>query len=343
MRKKSLFVLIAAAVLSSCSKNEVEMPLTDETGEIVLRSSVINVNSASTRTAYEGTDLAANPLTALVLTSLTSQDYSSPYCTGTMTFSGTNAAKYNKPMWTGNCNFDDYGNTPNKDHFLTGLYPVEGWTVESGVYTQVLSGKEDVMLAEEVNTNYTAVKGKIYKTLDFKHHLTLLKLKFTKQDVSGFNITVKDVKVINALGGLNTKALAKVSGSSQDVTFEHAATRTELDTYIYPTDQTLSAATDISVPATAATPQAYVLVPPVTATNTDNEYTFRIFYTDEDGKDTYLDVYADLVTNVGGTASLEGLSKNLANTITFNFVDGNIKVQAGVAGWNDEGSKDYDI
>jgi hypothetical protein len=342
MKKRSLFVLMAAVVLSSCSKIEVETPLTGEVGEIVLRSSVINVNSASTRTAYEGADLVANPLTALVLTSTTAKDYSNPYCTGTMTFSGGNATKYNKPMWTGNCKFDDYGNTPNKDHFLTGLYPVEGWAVESGVYTRVLSGKEDVMLAEEVNTNYTAVKGQTYKTLDFKHHLTLLKLKFIKQDVSGFDITVKDVKVINALGGLNTKVLAKISESPQDVAFEHTTTRTELDTYIYPTDQTLNAATDISVQATAATPQAYVLVPPVTATNTDNEYTFRIFYNDEDGKDIYLDVNADLVTNAGGT-SLEGSSKNLANTITFKFVDGNIKVQASVSDWNDGGSKDYDI
>jgi hypothetical protein len=344
MKKKSLFVLMAAAGLSSCSKSDIATPLDGDDAEIALRSSVINVNTASSRVAYEGVSLATEPLTALVLTSESSKNYETPYGVGTMTFSGTGAAKYNKPVWSGEYKFKDYDTAPNTDHHLTGLYPPTPlWEEDGGSYKLDLTGKEDVMLAPQITTNYTEAKAENYQNLVFSHKLTLLKLKFIKEDIADFDITVKDARVVDALGDLKRTAVAKISQPDQKVEFEGQAQW--IGSYAVGTDNTLASSEDIVVPIATTNEQAYILLPPVDASNADDayEYEFRIFYTDEDGIDTSTYVKVDLVTDATGQTKLNVNSANYANTITFNFIDGNIKCTASVTGWTYGGVSEYPI
>jgi hypothetical protein len=326
--------------LSGCSKDEFSAPVNGgNADEIVLRSSVINVNSDQTRAAYEGNDLAAKPLTALVLTSLNPKDYTSLRCEGTMTFDGSNKVAYNKPVKSGSSTFSDKGTTL---HYLTGLYPAADWIVSGGDRTLELTGKEDVMLAPEVSTNYDeASKGSV-KTLAFTHQLTHLKLKFI-QNGSFDEIKLNSAEVVDALGGLKSKAVADITAGTQSVTFEPNAA--SIRCWVLSDDSELSGKSYDVTSNDAA--YAYTLVPPVIASNVDKEYeyTFRIGYTINYGgsvgeKSVSQIVSVDLKNT---TTSLTGDSKGKAYTITFKFVDGNIEAAASVAVWDNWGDGEFEI
>jgi hypothetical protein len=333
MKRRNLFVLMFAAVLCGCSE---DAPESAAGGEIMLRSTVIGANSSSTRSAYEGNDLSDKPLTALVLTSLAEKNYSTLRCEGTMTFNGDAAVKYNKPVTSGDYRFDRTGSVDDILHYLTGLYPADGWT---GIATRsrTLTGKEDVMLASEANTTYSAVtSSSTFAELAFKHQLTLLKLKFIREEKDDFTITLQTVSVKS----LPTTVSANISADPQTVTFSGNG---DVSAYLYNTDTPLSG--EYEVETSAAEPYAYVLVPPVTANNAAGayEYVLHIEYRDELNNPTSQNVSIDLVTDAAGNVSLSGSSAGKANEITLMFKDGSIGAQASVVEWENEGKKQYEI
>jgi hypothetical protein len=300
------------------------------------------VNSDQTRAAYEGGTISStNPLTALVLTSLNSKDYTKGAnlneklrCEGIMTFDGSDKVAYNKPVMYGDYRFSDYSSNSGKSHYMTGLYPA-AWIVSGGDRTLELTGKEDVMLATEVTTNYTKVKGNEPATLAFTHQLTLLKLKFIKESAVG-DIKLQSAKVVDMLGGLKSKAVAKISQNSQEVTFEPSAA--SIACYKWNTDAPLENA-DYQL-LTSDNVYGYTLVPPVMARAGADEYEFHINYTVE-GDMTSQKVYVDLKNTM---TSLTGDSKGKAYTITFKFVDGGIESAASVAVWDYTwGDGEFDI
>jgi hypothetical protein len=332
MKKRTVFILLLAALLTACSGTDLREPVSGVDGEIMLRSSVIEANFSSTRNVYEDADLSAKPLTALVLTSLNEGDYADPRCVGTMTFNGSDAVMYDKPVAAGNYTFEKEGGD-NIAHYLTGLYPAAGWT---GAATRLLTltGKEDVMLAPEVSTNYSKVEKSDFATLAFTHQLTLLKLKFLREEKSGFNIRLNTVSV------KSLPTTVSVELSTLKVDFSGSG---DLSAYLYNTDTPLPGGYD--VPVSAVAPYAYVLVPPVTADAAAGkyEYVLHITYTDELNNNTFQDVSIDLVTDTTGTISLSGNSAGKANVITLNFKDGSIRGAATVTAWDDEGAKEIDI
>jgi hypothetical protein len=375
--KKSIFVcvLMVAALLSGCTKSELATPQGgDESGEIGVRSSVAGM-VASTRQPY-GTEattpgnenLVANPLQALVVTSLEPHDYKMGVATdpvsegttklygyGKMTFKGEDNAKYEKPMDYGEFKFHNYGEPgatgEEKLHYMTGLYPYYApWVYDAlnGEFTLTLTGKEDVMLAPEVSTTYKAVKnaGKgsgTYAELSFAHQLTLLKLAFIKEDKDDFPITLKAIRVLSQ----KQTARAKISQASPEIVFEGNVI--SYPCYRWDTDNTVATVGDYDVPRadTNPDPYAYVLVPPVTASNIDgtDEYVFEYDYEDEYG-DTKTD--QEVGVNLGevyrdATGVVDGSTKGKAYLITFKFTDGNCRCTAKATQWGTGPSSSFEI
>ena len=348
MKMKSVFLCMVAAatVLAGCSKSEFEGPVAPAADEIVLRSSVIDVQS-STRTAYEGTSLSANPLEALVLATQSPFYYYMLYANGTMTFNGNaTGTSYNKPMPGGTHTYPD-----NQSVHLTGLYPATGWTGitggtttnATGTLTLALTGKEDVMFAPQVTTSYADVSGGTYATLAFEHQLTLLKLSISGDSKTVGNIKIKSIELSKAQkADLPSQVTATLNGP-QNVAFSAPTTAASLPCYAKDTDNPYSFADAAAYPVTAtAVEQAYVLAPPVTASvaNDTKEYTFRVVYLDGATTKTS-DVEVDLKVN--NTTLFAGDTKGNAFNITLKFVGGQIVANATVTPWVNGGTFEQEV
>lgn len=336
---------MAAITLASCSKSEIETPKGVEAGEITLRSSVIDVNT--TRTAYEGDYLSVNPLTALVLAS-TNANYSSLRCHGTMTFDGsTTGTAYNKPVIAGNYKYPD----EDTDVYLTGLYPTVGWTgvtgttVSTGMLNFNLTGSEDVMFAPRVSTTLKEVNANTYATLSFTHKLTLMKLSLYCDDKAKDKIKIKDIKLTKANNAdLKTEVSFTLSATPQEITFAAPASPVALSCYATGTDNpyTFASGSEYLVTETQ-TEQAYVIAPPVTASNLDGtkEYTFEISYLD--GTDEKKQVVEVDLKGTDGTTPFHKTTVAYAFKITFKFVGGQIVANAKVTDWTLGGEFEQEI
>lgn len=338
MKKKCVFLMMltTALIWAGCSKTEVETPA-PESNEIRLQSSVRDI-LPSTRRAYEGTDLSANPLTALVLTSLVAKNYTSPYCEGTMTFNSSGAVSYNKPIINGAYSFPGTSTMT----YLTGLHPGTGWDTSTTPGTPVfnLTGKDDVMFAPEQSTSLQQVNSGTYATLPFTHQLTLMKLSFYGDVQSAGNVKVNAAELIKVNNApIPATVEAAISSNTQALNFS-GSTNT-LACYAKDTDNPYSG---VSYTLTgAAVEQAYILAPPVAnAAGGNDEYTFRISYLDASNNPKAMDVNVDLKTTTGGPA-FTGSTKGTAFNITFKFVGGQIEAQATVTDWVQGGSFEEEI
>lgn len=361
MKTKSLFVLLAAALLVSCSKSENDAPVTPVAGngEILVGSPIVGVNSSLSRAAYEGTGVV--DFKALVLASLTSGDYTTLHCGGAMTFNDGENSPFMTDEYDGERKYDDVANTPDKDHFLFGLYPFDGWSdggtaftmgrsLSTNALTFSLTGKEDVMLAAEASSNYedTYTASTISVTnLAFEHQLTLMKLKLQESVVSpatASGIVMNSIKLVEANGAaLQTEFTANLDGS--DHAFAVASSPVaSLDCYVW--DGTVfsdDAFADYEL-TDAAVEQAYVIAPPVTATAAAGsyEYTFEVTYTEGDNE-TIQKVYVDLRTATGANNEYTGDTTGKAFDITFKLVAGKILATASITDWDTVGDFEHEI
>lgn len=188
--KKSILSLLAVAAMVSCTQNDMDLKGSDEQVEIKLKSTALTIDAVASRAPFDGEiTTTTNELTARVFKSLTSGVYLTATPTtvaGEMTFTdqGTTAVGFNTtPQY--------YPVATGANVFLCGLYPVEpvgennpatvmGWVINSTgvVASAVIDGKTDIMAAPEVTTTKAdALAGGSYKTLEFKHLLTKLKIK----------------------------------------------------------------------------------------------------------------------------------------------------------------------
>lgn len=349
--KKYVFVLMAAAVLASCSESEVT-PVGITTDEITLRSSVIDVNSSLSRAAYEGTDLTANPLEAMVLATLVNGNYSTLHCYGTMNFNGsTTGTSYNKPVLGGDYKYPN--NTTNV--YLVGLHPATGWSTFSGTAEEpaiadgklsyTLTGKEDVMLTPQASTKLNDVNAPTpqYANLAFAHQLTLMKISLSGDAESATNIKVRRIELSKAnKADLKTEATVALSATPA-ITFEAPSSAVVLPCYVKGTNDVYSftAGNEYNI-TTAATEQAYVIAPPVMASNGSDtkEYTFKISYLDGDVEKSK-DVDVDL--RVDNNTLFDGSTVANAFNITLKFVGGQIVSNATVTDWNMGGTFEQEI
>lgn len=337
MKKMYVFLLLSALLWTSCSRTEVVNPVDPDNQEIKLQTRVRDMLS-STRGAYEGTDLSANPLTAMVLASLTTKNYTTLHCNGTMTFNGTGAVSYNKPVTSGSYLFP--GSTTRV--YLTGLYPGTGWDVGTvpGTPSFTITGKDDVMLAAEQETMLAMVGSGTYATLPFTHQLTLLRLSFYGDAQALGKVKVTDALLLKVNGAaIPVTAQAGISSATQAITF--TGSDPSLPCYLTGTDNAYAGqAYDVT---DTPVEQAYVLAPPVSnAAAGNNEYTFRISYLDQNDATKVLDVNVDLKVTTGG-ASFTGSTVGTAFNITFKFVGGQIEAQATVTDWTIGGTFEEEV
>ena len=359
MKTRSLFVLMAAAVLVSCSKNENDAPVTPVTGngEILVGSSIVGVNSSLSRAAYEGT--AVVDFKALVLASLTTGDYTTLHCGGAMTFNDGENSPFMTDEYDGDRKYKDVAADATTPHYLFGLYPYTGWlnsgaafttgTATSGALTFNFTGKDDVMLAAQSSSNYEDTYGAstIVTNLAFEHQLTLMKLKLQENVVSpavASGIVMNSIKLVEAGGAaLKTEFTANLDGSAH--AFAVAASPVaSFDCYTWDgTAFTDDVFADYEL-TDAAVEQAYVIAPPVVASNVANsyEYTFEVTYTEGDNETTQK-VYVDLKTATGAGNEYNADTTGKAFEITFKLVAGKILATATITDWDPAGEFDLEI
>lgn len=339
MKTRSVFVLLAAAVLVSCSKDE--KVVDNSIPEITLKSSVLTMDAA-TRAPFEGALSQSNPFTAIVLATETQGGYNTLRANGTMTFKGgDDGVAYNQPLESGTSTFRN-----DDPVFLSGLYPAiygtGGWNITNGTATFTITGKDDLMKAPEVSTTKQDVRDLNFATLEFSHELTKMDLRFRAdgpEAISAFG-TIKKVELTRVNSNsiptqaaitLNTGAIV-FSGSatslpcySMSMDADGKATYTNT---VYPGGHLLT---------TDNTYLAYTMAPPATAAVTpgSNEYEYTVTYNNGTGADQTKTATIDLKDKDGNFFT--GSTKGYAFLISFNFSKNEINASATVQDWNEGG------
>lgn len=332
MMKKSVFVMLAAAAMVSCTESNLNDAPAIDNGEIKVKSVAYDVN-ASTRAPYEGNDLEKNPLTARVVTSIT-EAFTASYADGTMVFNSTDAAQYSS-LNSGTTS--KYPTEGDGDLYLFGLHPADfsKWSVSATSSTFTFTGKEDVMGAAIVkSTGQTDVK-----MLTFKHLLTRLdvKLKADAGAVTTFgdirNITLSDAAEATTV--CNTIVFKATDGDSENgsdkgaVSFwSMSADASNNKTY---TDKAIVAG---ALP-TVETYCAYAMVAPVKDVAMDNVLYYLAIETEKKGVQP-VDVKLE--------KALLGSSAGYAYEVTVNFKsNGQIEASASVIPWKEGGNASGEI
>jgi hypothetical protein len=327
-------MFMAAAVWSSCSKNEIESPVIDDTNEIKVSSSLVDVN-ASTRAPYEGAISSTNTLTAWVLATETTNNYSALYAAGTMTFKDANSTAYDKPTLYGDRSL------PDGVFYLSGLYPVDGWginstTITDGTLTHALTGTEDVLYAEQVATSNSAVIEGNFPTLVFAHKLTYLNLSVYGDDNSTGSGQTK-IKSITLEKALDNNG--DLAGVPTTITVDLNTPKVEFTgsgnlSFYRKTDDAAYTFTDAAASYTVTNSpaaQAYVLAPPVVATAGKAEYQLKVeyYYNAELRSPVLVDINLK-----NSSTDLTGTTASLKIEITLQFTNsGEIKAKATVTDW----------
>ena len=171
---KKLYVpVLALLTLASCSKSELaNRPVVEnDMVEIMATSKALTIE---TRAPFEGQIDEENKLTAVVLGSTTSGDYTETtprYCDGEMTFSdNTTAASFATPQ---------YYPVSDAPIYLCALYPtaLADWKDIATKAKYTFDGKTDVMAAAEVSGKKSTAMAGTVPSFTFNHLLTKLIVK----------------------------------------------------------------------------------------------------------------------------------------------------------------------
>jgi hypothetical protein len=282
--KKSIFMLLAVALLASCSKNQITDPA--ETGEVAFQSKSVlqTVGAEATRAPFIGEISADNTLEARVLTATTDGNYATTYANGKMTFiGGVKVSAYNPSTLLEGVDHarfpEDAGDTP---YYLVGLYPYTDWAVYGTTASIAITGKEDVLAAAQQTTTRNDVLAGIVPGLIFNHLLTKLEVSVKAannpaKDNWGKVTEIKLVKVLDAA----PQDAATVTLKTGEATFSGAASSVPLynlsaDTSADP--DVITYTDNVFTPqplAETATPVAYTLVAPFVG-GTAKDLTFEI-------------------------------------------------------------------
>jgi len=337
MKRKPLYVIVfVVALIAGCSKVEIAGTQESDVETIRMKPAVSTLQPVS-RTPF--TDELGNgiTLTAWVPASSTSGDYTSPYANGTMTFSGVNnPVAYNGDGFTGNGNLPDNAETPL---YLRGFYPATGWTKTVNQVTISFAGKEDIMMAAEVSTTKKKVREQNFATLEFEHQLTLLEIAVQTENnkaetkwgkVLGIEVAKTATSQIETSLTVNLSTGAVSFGNPQSTLATFSISVTGGRT-IYTDDAY------VSTTLVAGEPEfvAYILAPPLLATSSAKEYTFKV-KTLKDGAETVSSVDVDL-NDVNGNP-FTGSTAGYSFVVTFYFLSGEISAVATVKKWQAGGS-----
>lgn len=276
---KKLYVpVLALLTLASCSKSELaNRPVVEnDMVEIMATSKALTIE---TRAPFEGQIASDNTLTAVVLGSTTTADYTTRYCDGEMTFTddNTTAVSFATPQ---------YYPVSDATIYLCALYPtaLADWKDIATTAKYTFDGKTDVMAAAEVNGKKSTAMAGTVPSFEFKHLLTKLVVKVKAENEAAQNVwgDITGITLVKAMNGdvfdtaevtLATGAAATGTAFSNPATDGMAFYRIDAAAY---TDNAVDDADNKIALTTTAEEVAYSLVAPITAENGVKHFTLSV-------------------------------------------------------------------
>ena len=278
---KKLYVpVLALLTLASCSKSELaNRPVVEnDMVEIMATSKALTIE---TRAPFEGQIADGNNLTAVVLGSTTSGNYTETtprYCDGEMTFAdNTTAASFATPK---------YYPVSDAPIFLCALYPtaLADWKDIATTAKYTFDGKTDVMAAAEVSGKKSTAMAGTVPSFEFKHLLTKLIVKVKAEDEAAQNVwgDITGITLVKAMNGdvFDTAEVTLATGAAATGTaFSNAAADGmafyRIDAAAY-TDNAVDDADNKIALTTTAEEAAYSLVAPIIAENGVKHFTLSV-------------------------------------------------------------------
>ena len=345
---KKLYVpVLALLTLASCSKSELaNRPVVEnDMVEIMATSKALTIE---TRAPFEGQIAEENKLTAVVLGSTTTADYTTRYCDGEMTFTddNTTAVSFATPQ---------YYPVSDATIYLCALYPtaLADWKDIATTAKYTFDGKTDVMAAAEVNGKKSTAMAGTVPSFEFKHLLTKLVVKVKAENEAAQNVwgDITGITLVKAMNGdvFDTAEVTLATGAAATGTafsnaaadgmafyrIDAAATPAYTDNAVDATDNKIELTTD-------AVEAAYSLVAPIIAGNSADHFTLKVS-TDLDGTPTVKEVSLKLSTADEIPVVFTGDTQGQAFEITLTFKATEIVATATVTDWVKGGNTEVPI
>lgn len=348
---KKLYVpVLALLTLASCSKSELaNRPVVEnDMVEIMATSKALTIE---TRAPFEGQIASDNTLTAVVLGSTSTGDYTETtprYCDGEMTFTddNTTAVSFATPQ---------YYPVSDATIYLCALYPtaLADWKDIATTAKYTFDGKTDVMAAAEVNGKKSTAMAGTVPSFEFKHLLTKLVVKVKAENEAAQNVwgDITGITLVKAMNDavfdtaevtLATGAAATGTAFSNPATDGMAFYRIDAAAY---TDNAVDDADNKIALTTTAEEVAYSLVAPITAENGVKHFTLSVD-TKLGETVTTREVSFDLYKAKVGEedpAVFSGDTQGKAFEVTLTFKATEIVAKATVTDWVKGGNSEVEI
>lgn len=340
--KKILVSMMAVAALVSCSKSDQgqDDPAAGR-HEIMAGATTLTVDAA-TRTPINGA-IPATGLKARVPVSDKDGIYNAEWQSkaGYMEFSTANTA-VGFVDENGDAAAKFYPTLETASIYLCGLYPHDAWTIdatEGKTATCIFTGKEDVMAAPQQTTT-KADSPNSFKTLDFQHLLTQLRIQFKAQNDEAANAW-GEIASLKLLGKNGQPIGNKVTVNLKDGTSTGFAKDASGDLKFYQMsakDKGTDAEYSQTGMTTTAAYKAYTLCPSVTADGAATaEYQLVITAAGGAFETVNLNLKAD------NSADYDQDTAGKAFDIILVFQATEIKAQAKIAAWTDMGTTEVPV
>lgn len=347
---KKLYVpVLALLTLASCSKSELaNRPVVEnDMVEIMATSKALTIE---TRAPFEGQIADGNNLTAVVLGSTTSGDYTETtprYCDGEMMFAdNTTAASFATPQ---------YYPVSDATVYFCALYPtaLADWKDIATTAKYTFDGKTDVMAAAEVNGKKSTAMAGTVPSFEFKHLLTKLVVKVKAENEAAQNVwgDITGITLVKAMNGdvfdtaevtLATGAATTGTAFSNPVADGMAFYRIDAAAY---TDNAVDDADNKIALTTTAEEVAYSLVAPITAENGVKHFTLSVdtkLGETVTTKEVSFDLYKAKVGEED-PAVFSGDTQGKAFEVTLTFKATEIVAKATVTDWVKGGNSEVEI
>lgn len=276
---KKLYVpVLALLTLASCSKSELaNRPVVEnDMVEIMATSKALTIE---TRAPFEGQIAEENKLTAVVLGSTTSGDYTETtprYCDGEMTFSdNTTAASFATPQ---------YYPVSDAPIYLCALYPtaLADWKDIATKAKYTFDGKTDVMAAAEVSGKKSTAMAGTVPSFTFNHLLTklIVKVKADGDAAVGVWGDITGISLVKANNGdvFDTAEVTLATGTAFSNAAADGMAFYRIDATATPayTDNAVDDADNKIALTTTAEEAAYSLVAPIIAENGVKHFALKV-------------------------------------------------------------------
>lgn len=348
---KKLYVpVLALLTLASCSKSELaNRPVVEnDMVEIMATSKALTIE---TRAPFEGQIASDNTLTAVVLGSTSTGDYTETtprYCDGEMTFTddNTTAVSFATPQ---------YYPVSDATIYLCALYPtaLADWKDITTTAKYTFDGKTDVMAAAEVNGKKSTAMAGTVPSFEFKHLLTKLVVKVKAENEAAQNVwgDITGITLVKAMNGdvFDTAEVTLATGAATTGTaFSNAAEDGmafyRIDAAAY-TDNAVDDADNKIALTTTAEEVAYSLVAPITAENGVKHFTLSVdtkLGETVTTKEVSFDLYKAKVGEED-PAVFSGDTQGKAFEVTLTFKATEIVAKATVTDWVKGGNSEVEI